>query len=431
MRKVALNLVSVIGGELLLRVANFAAVVVIARLYGASVLGIYATVLAFVTVAVMIADNGLQVSTIKEIAQKPGMLDDTLGQLYVAKSFLFFLMTVFLVALGMGMKFPQAIWLMGGFIALRTMLYSYCQLHAGVLKALDRMPLIGMVQVVHCGLLLAGVGLAFYRSWTVTTLLGWLLLCQTFEMVASGAIIFRLGIRPRWSSFSGSWQVLSRSTPIGVTYSVAALILRADVIVLSWIVAAREVGYFAAANIPLVMVYVVSWLLGGVILPQMLALVSDPSAMREYSHRWIRLLLVVAVPVCLLQFMFTPQLIQLLYGPEFASTGRLAAIMGLAVPFILANSVWLSRAIACGSIASYLVPYIATGLLALLLDYGLGREFRGLGIAVAIVIREAVMFAVFAAIQMRPAGVRKAGRNTTLSNSLMPAPDPSGNNLLP
>jgi O-antigen/teichoic acid export membrane protein len=88
MRKVALNLVSVIGGELLLRVANFAAVVVIARLYGARVLGIYATVLAFVTVAVMIADNGLQVSTIKEISQKPGMLDHTLGRLYVAKSFL-------------------------------------------------------------------------------------------------------------------------------------------------------------------------------------------------------------------------------------------------------------------------------------------------------------------------------------------------------
>src|SRR5881394_2562846 len=127
MRKVALNLVSVIGGELLLRVANFAAVVVIARLYGARVLGIYATVLAFVTVAVMIADNGLEVSTIKEISQKPGMLDHKLGQLYVAKSFLFFLMTVFLVALGIGMKFPQAIWLMGGFIALRTMLYSYCQ----------------------------------------------------------------------------------------------------------------------------------------------------------------------------------------------------------------------------------------------------------------------------------------------------------------
>jgi len=55
MRRTAVNLVSVIGGEVLLRGANFAAVVVMARLYGATVLGIYATVLAFATVAVMMS----------------------------------------------------------------------------------------------------------------------------------------------------------------------------------------------------------------------------------------------------------------------------------------------------------------------------------------------------------------------------------------
>jgi hypothetical protein len=45
--------------------------------------------------------------------------------------------------------------------------------------------------------------------------------------------------------------------------------LRADVIILSALVSSKEVGYFAAANIPLVMIYVVSWLLGGVVLPRM------------------------------------------------------------------------------------------------------------------------------------------------------------------
>jgi len=403
MKRAALNLTSVIGGEILLRGANFAAVVVMARLYGPKVLGVYATVIAFVTVAVMIADNGLQVSSIREIAQQPGRLGQTLGELYFAKTLLFAVMTTILAALAIGLKFPAEIWWIGAFISLRTMLYSYCQLHAGVLKALDHMLLIGMVQLMHFGLLLTGVGLAYFRHWPVALLLGWLLAGQTSELLASGAIIFRFGIRPRWSSWSECSKTLHRSTPIGVTYSAAALILRADVIVLSWLVSSHDLGYFAAANIPLVMIYVVSWLFGGAILPRMLMLASDPQALRVYSNRWITVLLLTTTPLSVIQLAITPRLIHFVYGAAFASTGKLAAIMGLAVPFILANSVWLSRAIASGSSASYFGPYLGTGILTLLLDYLLGIGYGAVGIAVAIVIREIVLFTVFAAIQNRSA----------------------------
>lgn len=401
MTKTAVNLFSVIGGEILLRAANFAAVVVIARLYGAAVLGVYATVLAFITVAVMVADNGLQVSSITEIARKPEVLGFTLGQLYCAKTFLFLLMMLILAGFGGAIQASGEIWLMAGFLTVRTMLYSYCQLHAGALKALNRMPMIGMVQSIHCCLLLCGVGLAYYHSWNIYLLLAWLLLCQAFELAASGILLIHVGTRPRWSSFAECWRTLHRSTPIGVTYSAAALILRADVIVLSWIVSAREVGYFAAADVPLVMVYVVSWLLGGIILPQMVALCGDPARLQAYSKRWIRFLLITTVPVCVVQLGVTPRALSFLYGHDFSATGRIAAIMGLAVPFVLCNSVLLSRAIATGAHSIYLGTYLSTGALAIVLDYSLGRSYGAPGIAVAVVVREAAMFAAFMVLGVR------------------------------
>src|SRR5262249_4469815 len=303
--------------------------VVIARLFGPLILGSYATVLAFVTVAVMIADNGLQVSSIAEVAQKPADLGRTLGQLYVLKSALFAVMAVVLVAIGLVVKFPAMIWLMGAFLALRTMLYSYCQLNAGVLKALDRMRFIGMVQLGHCVLLLLGVGLAYYRSWNIYVLLGWLLICQISELTASGLLVLHFGARPRWSSLAACWHILHRSAPIGITYSVAALILRADILVLSWLALPRDVGYFAAANIPLVMVYVVAWLLGGVLLPKMVSLSNDTQELRAYTLRWIRLLLLVTTPLSLVQLAITPSATSLIYGAGYLSTGKLAAIMGL------------------------------------------------------------------------------------------------------
>lgn len=424
MRRTAINLISVIGGEVLLRAANFAAVVVVARLYGVQVLGIYATVLAFATVAVMIADNGLQVSSITEVARQPGELSTTLGQLYSIKTFLFLAMGLVLVVIGWVVKFAAATWLIGGFITLRTMLYSYCQLHAGVLKALDRMPAIGAVQVMHSCVLLSSAGLAMHYSWTIYALLGGLLLGQLFEFAMSGWFLLHFHARPQWTPLSRCWQLLHRSTPIGITYSSAALILRADVIVLSAIASSKEVGYFSAANIPLVMVYVVSWLLGGVVLPNLVKLSSDSGALNTYVNRWLCVLIGTTVPCCLVLAWLSPILVQFLYGSEFASTGRLAAIMVLAVPFILSNAIYLGRAIALGARTEYLGIYLGTAALTLLLDYSLGRLYGAEGIAFAIVIREVAMFAVFTVLGNQPRSTAASDRNLNLGSAVAGVNDP-------
>jgi len=174
------------------------------------------------------------------------------------------------------------------------------------------------------------------------------------------------------------------------------------------------VGYFAAANIPLVMVYVVAWLLGGVLLPKMVSLSNDTLELRAYTLRWIRLLLLVTIPLSLIQLAITPSAASLIYGAGYLSTGKLAAIMGLAVPFILANSIWLARALATESRAVYLGTYLSAGVLALLLDWLLGRAYGGEGIAFAIVIREVAMFAVFAIV-----GIRQSARDSEPSAVLL------------
>ncbi|MBZ5706795.1 MAG: oligosaccharide flippase family protein [Acidobacteriia bacterium] len=429
MRRTAINLISVIGGEVLLRGANFAAVVVVARLYGATVLGIYATVLAFATVAVMVADNGLQVSSITEVARRPGELGATLGQLYSLKTLLFLAMAMILGTLGLFMDFTAATWLIGAFITLRTMLYSYCQLHAGALKALDRMPAIGTIQFIHCCLLLSGVGLTLLYSWTIYALLAWLLACQSFEFVLSGWFLLRFNARPKWAPLSACWRMLHRSTPIGITYSTAALILRADVIILSTLASSKEVGYFAAANIPLVMIYVVSWLLGGVALPKMVSYSSDLSVLQAYVKRWLLFLMVTTVPCSLVLAWASPSVVRLLYGTEFASTGRLATMMVLAVPFILSNSICLGRAIALGTRSVYVGTYVGTGVLALVLDYCLGHLYGAAGIAVAIVIREIFMFAVFTVLGIQP--TRSADRSLSLGNAVAGVTDPGMSKSIP
>ncbi len=59
----------------MLRIANFVAAIVIARIGGAAIFGIYATALAYATVASMIADNGLGITTVRKIGSSPDRVE--------------------------------------------------------------------------------------------------------------------------------------------------------------------------------------------------------------------------------------------------------------------------------------------------------------------------------------------------------------------
>jgi O-antigen/teichoic acid export membrane protein len=176
---------------------------------------------------------------------------------------------------------------------------------------------------------------------------------------------------------------------------VGALILRADTIVLAAISSRADVGRFAAANIGIVFAYAVAWLLGTVLLADQVGLARIPSEALSYIQNWRKVLLLVILPSSLALCWLAPRIVRILYGGGFESTGLLASIMVLAVPFILLNATYLSRAIALGAKWVYLGSYIGTAVVAVPLDFALGRAYGSTGVAIAIVLREVLMFLAF------------------------------------
>jgi O-antigen/teichoic acid export membrane protein len=395
MRTTALNLASVIGGESLLRVANFLAVVVIARLYGAGVLGLYATVLAYATVAIMIAENGLQISSITEICRSPQRINAIVTSVCALRLTLFVVMSTLLAAVGWSRHWRPELWAIGFLVTLRVLLYSYSQLQFSVLKSLNRMSAIGPIQGVNFTFLLFGIVLVYHYHWTFDRLLFCFIASQMIEIALSLYALGRSGIRPSRFYLSDWWYLLRRSTPVGLTYVLIGMTMRADIIVLSRSGSASDVGHFAAAHMGLVLLYSLSWLFTSVLLTDFTRLSDNAIELDRYTKRWTKFLLLGA-GLGAIGFSWTAEpLLLLLYGKEFAIAGRLAAIMVLAVPFILLNALYLSRAVALGAARVYLGTYTATAVLAVSLDITMARVFGAMGIAVAIVIREVVTFLIF------------------------------------
>jgi O-antigen/teichoic acid export membrane protein len=388
-------LASVIGGEAALRAANVAVSISIARVYGSTVLGAYAGCIALLTAVVMFADNGLQTAAITELDQQDSQRGETAGRLYAVKTVLLGLALLLLAAIAFLLRVLTAfLWALGTVVAIRIALQSYSQLQISFLKALRRARSIGGIQLLHAVFIMISVGLLTTRGLSLLTLLGWLVAGQVLECVLTWSAVRRAGVHATFPARLRFWQVVRKSTPLGAVSSLANLIVRLDVIVLSWLVPLSVLGIFSAANSILLVAYLAAWMFGSLLLPEMLHL-SATEELWPFVRFWLRWILALSLPGVCLGLVAVPKLIALLYGPSFAESETLASITLLAAPFILLNAVCTNWAIASHRKAAVVIVYLLTGLATVTLNFAAGWRFGPTGIAAAIVLREAGMFVGF------------------------------------
>jgi O-antigen/teichoic acid export membrane protein len=271
-----------------------------------------------------------------------------------------------------------------------------------ILKSLDRMLPIGLIEAAECSFLLLGIFATYQFNWSIGFLLAWLLAGQLLELGLSLGYIGAAQVRPNRTAMHDCYALLRRSTPVGLTYGIAAFILRMDLIVLSVLASAETVGRFAAAHIILTFVYVVAWLFGGVLLPDIVRLSASGDGYTRFVERWSAVVFSATIPVSLSVFFTAPFFSPIVYGKGFADTGRILAVLALAIPFVLNNSLYFHRAIALGETRVFLGTYLGTAIVGLGLSLLCGATLGYMGIAAAIVIREAAMFGAFKVLASRP-----------------------------
>jgi O-antigen/teichoic acid export membrane protein len=394
-RRTISNLANVIGGELLLRIANVLVAVSIGRVYGVAVLGTYATILAVATVAERVADNGLELTGIAEVSRNPKNLSSLATALYIDKTVLSSAAIGLLAVIAWILGFSRGSWLIATVLTIRTFIYSYCRLNTGLLKALNKTKPIVRIQALHSVVLMICVLVVFLRQQTLLTLLLCVLATQTMEFIMTFLVLRGLGLRDLTISSSLCWKLVHHSTLVGITYTLSTLMLRGDLVVLSLIASASVVGTFAAANTGLVMIYVVAWLFSGILLSDLGSMSADRKAFDEHFRRCLHLAVLLTVPLAAISAVFARPVIGSVFGKAFDAAGLPAAVMMLALPFIFVNAAFLSRTIARSASRISLGIYGVTAILSLLLNYFLGRWQGAIGVACSILVREAVMTLLF------------------------------------
>ena len=400
------NLTSVVGGEALLRIANFATAAVIARRGGVAVFGIYATALAYATIATTLADNGLQVATVREMSSAHKKMDGMFSHAYVAKLVLFVPMLLVLGAIGRIARISSLEWGIAALITLRAMLQACCQLNTAALKAIDRMRAIGFIQPAHAVLIIAGLFYCYATAVPIEGILLVLIAGQSLEMILEIGWLVSCGFRAQPVRLVECFHLVLRSTPMGVSFTIAGVILRLDVVILSAVAGTAATGVFAAAQTPIVMVYVVSWLFGSVLLPELTRLASSPLELWSFVSKWSRIVTCFALPATVAAVVVGPSLMRMLFGKGFHQIGTLFLIMILAMPFILLSSLYVNQAIALRATGMYFGAYAGLAVVAIGLDVLLAWKWGALGIATAVLVRE---FGLYVALRLCAAQMPQPG----------------------
>jgi O-antigen/teichoic acid export membrane protein len=392
------NLGDVVGGEMLLRLANFGVAALIGRLYGAPVLGMYATIVAVATLGERLADNGLELTGIAEVSARPRYTSEIATALYFDKTILCAIAIGLLAMLGGIAGLSPSQWLIAAILTLRAFLYSYCRLHAGFLKGLDRTRQIAKCQGVHFSLLAIGLAYVYLRHKSLVVLLLCMLAAQIVEYICSAVVLSRLGVGSAAISPTLCWDLMRCSVPVGTTYTLATVMLRGDVLILSLLASSTVVGTFAAADTGLVMIYVIAWLFSGVLLSELGRHARNNQALNLHFRKILRTVTLISILLAAAGVLFSRFAVILIFGKSFAAAGSTAAIMILALPFIFLNAAFLSRLIAKNAARVAMFIYLPGAILSLLLNYFLGRYYGAAGVAVSIVLREAVICLVFLSV---------------------------------
>ena len=399
------SLAHVVSGEAMLRVANFAAAVVIARRGGTAIFGIYATALAYATVATLLADNGLGIVAMREISAQSNGLSGIFSKFCAAKVLLFIPLFIVLGLIGAGVHLTGAEWGIASLITIRTVLQSYCQLQIAVIKALDQMKVIGPIQGLHSIVLLAGLRFSYVTGGSVYQVITLLVLAQILELLLEAAWLHRAGIRLVATRLRDCLQLMHGSTSVGVTLVLSMGVMRLDVIVLSFVSGAGVAGVFAAAQMPMMVVYVLGSLLSSVLFPEMNRMAEHTSELMAYTRRWMLMAAAVLVPCAVIGMLIGPPVMHLLFGSKFAQSGPILVLMLPAMPFTVLNAICLHQAFALHAKKTYLGIYAFAVVLAATLNPVVALRFGADGVAVAYVVREIVVFALFFRTQLRAGGI--------------------------
>jgi O-antigen/teichoic acid export membrane protein len=222
------------------------------------------------------------------------------------------------------------------------------------------------------------------------------LAAAVLDLLLAAIIVFRKFVRPEFKIDLGFWKkTIPVALPFVALAFVAAVYAQIDIIILRSIEDDATVGWYKAAT---ALVYTFSGipaLLSSAIFPAMSRFhVSSQESLKLTVQKAVKYLLILAFPIAFGIAILAEPIIQLFYGTDFLPAVPALRILAFYVPFIFLNSILGVMLASTNRQRLRLYCYLTSTIVRILLGIILVTNLSLTGAAIAIVVSEALLFAL-------------------------------------
>lgn len=381
-------------GTVASRVIKALIIIYAARVLGAENYGVFSYALSLSAMFSIFADIGMSAILTREASRDPGSLEKSLGTSFVIKlslvAFSFALVAlvapIFSTMDGANILMPLAALLIA-FDALRDFSFS-------ITRAKERMEVeaaIGMATGI--GITIFGF-IAIHISPTPYSLM--------IGYVSGSALGFFLAffllrnyVKNFWKNFDWSLakKMIREAAPLALMGLLGALTINTDTVMLGWLKSATDVGLYAAAQRPVLVIYLISTLLATSIFPIIAKLAHKNDGLsKSILEKTVPFSLLVALPIFVGGTILSKQIILFLFGPAYISTSATFTTLLFTVILVFPSTIILNSIFAYGGQKIMLASAALGGFGNVIFDYLLIPPFGILGSAIATVISQGLAY---------------------------------------
>lgn len=390
MRRIAKNILSVLGGDVLSRLLGFFAVIWLARVLGTEGFGSISFAFTFLGYALLFADPGLGTLGTREIAKTPHLSSVYLSKI-ISLRFLLAIAAFILIAT-LSLLIPglaEVRWLI---ILYAASVFPYALSVEWFLRGIEDMRHIGLAAIIAYSFYLVSI-LLFVRSplniklVPVFWFLGGLL-----SAIFLGFIVKQ---RPKTREPQlkiGNLDILKMALPIGMGTIMTGLYFNFDITMLGFIRGTEEAGLYTAVYKLLMLLLLLDRVFSMVILP-LISRYYEKSRERleEILSKVTRIVITVVLPISAGGTLLALPITQTIYGKEYIPSFPVFQILIWILTITTIGSIYTQGLIASGQGKRYGIVMVIGTSLNIVLNLIMIPTLGIVGAAVATVCSELVM----------------------------------------
>jgi O-antigen/teichoic acid export membrane protein len=333
-RTIAKNAGILMGSQLVTWVLALLVTIVVPRYLGATVIGKYQLAGSLLVVVGIIASFGMERLITKEIARDHNKIGEIFGTVTYLRVGMYLIGYVFLALYIYIMKYPSdTVYIMLIFFV-SYLLDQLASLYMAVLQGVEKMEYMSASAIV-CKIftVVASLLLVVFKQ-SVYAIAAVAIGAALINLIIVGFATHRLyKVSLRFNPAIVKWLYQS-SLPYLLSSVFLVVYMRVDVIILSWLTTEKEIGWYSSASTLFGTLLFVPTIFMTAVFPALSRMyVSGADATFNVLRKSLDLLLIIAIPIGLGVLTIANPLVVLLYGPDFAGSGPILALMGIVLIF--------------------------------------------------------------------------------------------------